>query len=155
MTTNLLDRPMSRREFSAATISALFVGMAVTLIDCGKSGGAYASAGTAPTPVPSGTTPAPAPVGGTAAPTGDAAGVVSDNHGHAAVVTSAQLTAAGAVALNIKGSADHNHVVTLSAAQVSQVAGGAKVTTVSAVTSDADPYYGTIYGEHTHVVVFN
>jgi hypothetical protein len=144
---NLLQRTVSRREFTAASLSALFVGMAVTLIDCG-GGGASSSLVTAPTPIPT----ASGPSTPTPAVSGDKSGAISDNHGHEAVVTSAQLTAAGAVALSIRGSADHDHAVTLSAAQIGQVAGGTRVTAVSATGASTD-----IYGvsAHTHSVVFN
>jgi hypothetical protein len=37
---------------------------------------------------------------------------ISANHGHSAVITGAQLTAGGAVELNIRGTATHAHTVT-------------------------------------------
>ena len=147
---NLLHRSVTRREFTASSISALFVVMAVTMIGCGGSGGA--SAGTAPSPVPAsaGSTPAPAPVG-------DNSGVIADNHGHVAVITSAQLTAGGGVALSIQGTAGHTHTVTLLADQVTQVAKAAKVSVASTVTTAMidDGYYGTTPFTHSHAVVFN
>jgi len=141
---HLLERRVSRREFTAASISALFVGMAVTMIDCGSAGN---GAGMAPSPVPTAGGPAPA---------GDKTGSISDNHGHSAVVTSVQLLAGGGVALNIQGSANHNHTVELSSSQVPQVAAGAKVSQSSSrTTAEIDTGYGPSPVTHDHTVVFN
>lgn len=71
-------------------------------------------------------------------------GVVGTNHGHSAVVTSAQLTAAGALALGIQGSADHPHTVQLTAADVASIAASNRVSKTS--SSDAG---------HDHIVTFN
>ena len=145
---NLLERGVSRRQFTAASISALFVGMAVTLIDCGGSGAASTTV-TAPTPVPTsgGTTPSSG---------GDVTGVISDNHGHSAVVTSAQHLAGGDVVLSIQGTADHTHTVTLTAAQVTQIAAKTTVTVPSSITTAyTDSGYGATPFTHSHVVVFN
>ena len=69
---------------------------------------------------------------------------MSANHGHVATVTSAALQAGGAVSLNIRGSADHDHTVDLTTTEVGQVAGGTRVTKTS--SSDAG---------HVHTVTFN
>jgi hypothetical protein len=139
------SRKLTRREFTSASISALFVGMAVTLTAC-KAGGS-GSAALGPTPVP--------PTNPTQS--GDDVGAVSANHGHSAVVTRAQLLAGGAVSLNIKGSADHEHVVDLTSAQVQQVAAGAKVSAPSSsgTTQVGDGYGGYTPYEHSHTVTFN
>jgi len=71
-------------------------------------------------------------------------GNVSANHGHTATVTSAQLTSSSDVVLNIRGSATHPHTVVISMAELSQIAGGTRVTKTSSV-DDA----------HSHVVTFN
>jgi hypothetical protein len=131
MATRIAGQALTRREFNAASISALFVGMTVCISGCG--GGSSAS----PT----------SPTGGSGTPTtsgGDRTGAVSANHGHVAIVTSAALQAGGAVSLNIKGSADHDHTVDLTQAEVGLVAAGSRVAKTS--SSDAG---------HVHTVTFN
>jgi hypothetical protein len=120
---------LSRREFTAASVMALLAGVTVTISASGCGSG-YS---TAPSPNP---TPTPA--------AGDKSGVVSDNHGHIAVVTAAQITAAGAVSLDIRGNADHTHTVVLSAGEVQQIGAGAKVAKSSSNTLS-----------HDHTVTFN
>jgi hypothetical protein len=143
---HLLARTVTRREFTAASISALFVGMAVTLIDCSGGSSSY---GTAPSPVTASGDPVPAP-------SGSKAGAISDNHGHIATVTSAQLTAGGGVALSIQGSANHDHSLALSASQVAQVAAGVRVSESSSrTTASLDTGYGSSLVTHDHTVVFN
>ena len=125
------NREFSRREFTAASVMALLAGVTVTISGCG---GGYSS--------PSGPTPNPTP---TPAPSaGDKSGVVSDNHGHVATITGAQITAAGAVTLDIHGTADHTHTVVLSAGEVQQIGAGAKVAKSSSNTLS-----------HDHTVTFN
>ena len=113
-------RELTRREFTAASVMALLAGVAVTISGCGDDEG--------PT--------SPAAV--------DRTGVISDNHGHSAVVTAAQITAGGAVSLSIQGAADHNHVVELSMDEVRQVGAGTRVSKQSTTTI-----------EHSHTVTFN
>jgi|CXWL01.1.fsa_nt_gi hypothetical protein len=136
----------SRREFTAASISALFVGMGVTLTGCGGGGGG--NLGTAPSS-------APAPVGPATTPTSstDKSGSVSGNHGHSATITGAQLQASGTVNLNIQGLSDHSHNLVLSADQVRQIAAGAKVSQGTSVGGSAGEYGS--FGEHEHTVAFN
>jgi hypothetical protein len=122
---------ISRREFTAASVMALLAGVTVTISACG--GGSNPGG---PTPIP---TPTPTP-----APSGDKVGVVSANHGHVATVTGAQITAAGAVSLDIHGTADHTHTVELTAAQVQQIGAGTQVAMISSTNSS-----------HDHTVTFN
>jgi hypothetical protein len=125
------NREFSRREFTAASVMALLAGVTVTISGCG---GGYSSP-SGPTPNP---TPTPSPS------TGDKSGVISDNHGHVATITAAQITAAGAVSLDIHGTADHTHTVVLSATEVEQIGAGAKVAKSSSNTLS-----------HDHTVTFN
>jgi hypothetical protein len=69
---------------------------------------------------------------------------VSANHGHVATVTGAQITAGGSVLLDIRGSADHPHTLSLTAAEVAQIGAGARVSKAS--STDAS---------HDHTVTFN
>jgi hypothetical protein len=129
MSSNTKD--LSRREFSVAAALAALSGVVITISSagCGDSS-------SSPSPMP---TPTPAP---TAA--ADKTGTITANHGHTAVITSAQLTAAAEVTLDIRGGADHPHSVALSAAEVSSIAGGQRVSKES--TTDAS---------HSHTVTFN
>lgn len=124
----------SRRDFSVAAALAALSGVAITISSAACGGSSSAS----PSPVP---TPAATP---TPAGSGDKTGTISSNHGHSAVITAAQLTAAGALKLDIKGAADHPHTVELSAAEVTAIAGGAKTSKES--STDAS---------HSHTVTFN
>ena len=107
---------------------ALFAGVAITVTACG--GDDYD--------------------GGPTGPGVDGrAGAVSDNHGHVATVTSVEITAANAVTLQIRGSADHPHTVALSSTEVVQIGGGTRVSKTS--STDASAAFGT----HAHTVTFN
>jgi len=129
------DRPdvatlFDRRQFTNATLLALLSGVTVTIVGCGSSDDS-------PT--------APSGGGGSGSRTGS----VSANHGHNAVITSAQLTAGQGVTLDIRGTADHPHTVVLTMAEVGQVAGGQRVSKVSS----SDP--SASFGLHGHTVIFN
>ena len=78
-------------------------------------------------PAPS---PSPPPGGGGGGG-GDVAGAISGNHGHIAVVTAAQITAANSVNLDIRGTATHPHTVELSAAEVGMIGQQQKVSKTS------------------------
>jgi hypothetical protein len=93
---------------------------------------------------PSSASPQPSggPQPGTGA--GDVSGSISANHGHVATVTAAQITARNSVVLDIRGTADHTHSVELSAEEVSQIGSGQRVSAVSAMEDG-----------HDHTVTFN
>jgi hypothetical protein len=126
-------KTLGRREFTAASAMAVLSGVAITVTGCGGS-----SSPAAPT------TPTPAPTPTPAAPGGDVTGTVGTNHGHTAVITAAQLTAAQEVSLDITGSSSHPHTVDLTAAEVQQIGAGQQVSKES--SNDAS---------HTHTVTFN
>jgi hypothetical protein len=146
MAENSTTRFVTRRDFTATSMTTLFVGMTVWVGGCGGGSGAGYPA-TAPTP-------APAPTPTTTGP-GDSAATIAANHGHAATVTAAQLQASGAVTLNIRGTADHEHTVALSAEQVRQIAAGSRVSQVSSQTDEESDGYGGATPGHAHVVTFN
>jgi hypothetical protein len=123
---------IGRREFSRQAVIAILSAATITIVDCG--GGS--SPAPAPSPQPGG--------GGGGAGQGDVAGAISGNHGHTAVVTGVQITAGNAVALDIRGTANHPHTVNLSAADVGMIGQGRRVSTTSS-TDDG----------HTHTVTFN
>jgi hypothetical protein len=119
---------VTRREFTVEAILAMLAGVAITVSGCGSSSPAAPTQTTTP--------PATAPQ--------DVPGAISDNHGHVATVTSAQITAANAVTLNIQGTATHNHVVSLTNDQVRLI--GARTQVAVQSTNDAG---------HMHTVTFN
>lgn len=122
------ERELSRREFSIEALTALFAGVAITVTACDDDNGGGVIVG------PGG---------------GDRSGSVSANHGHTATVLSVDLNAGNAVTLDIRGTADHPHTVTLTGAQVTQIRDGQRVSTTS--TTDASAQFGT----HLHTVTFN
>lgn len=115
----------SRREFTLASALALLGGVTITVSGCG--GGS-----SSPT----------RPVGG---PIPDVTGAISDNHGHLAVVTGAQMTAGNAIALDIQAEATHPHMVELSAADLGDLRNGRMVSKISS-NGDVDA--------HRHQVTF-
>jgi hypothetical protein len=119
-----LDLRADRREFTLAAMLAMLGGVSITISGCGGKASGL-------------TTPS------TTQPVADKAGAISGNHGHAAVVTSGQLTAANTLALNLQGTATHDHTLELSAAELVQIRDGATVTKECSGTS------------HTHMVTFN
>jgi hypothetical protein len=129
---------LDRREFTARSVLALLSGVVVTVSGCGGSGGGGGgAAGGAGDDGYTPTGPGPVEVNGVS-------GSVSANHGHTATVTDAQLSAGAMVSINIRGDANHNHVVELSADEVSQIAAGQRVVKRS---SNED--------SHFHEVTFN
>ena len=117
-----------RREFALRSILAMLAGVTITISACGDD-----DSPTSPSP-PSG---------------GGRSGTVSANHGHTARITSAELMAANAVVLNIRGSATHPHTVELSAAEIGQISAGQRVSKGSSTDDSPDA------GRHSHVVAFN
>jgi hypothetical protein len=122
---------IGRREFTRQGVIALLSTATITLVDCGGDS----------SPAPS---PSPPPGGGGGGGGGDVSGTISGNHGHTAVITAAQITAADSVSLDIRGTADHPHTVSLTAAEVGMIGSGQRVSTNS--SSDDG---------HTHTVTFN
>jgi len=120
---------ISRREFTLAAAMAVLSGVAISVTGCGGSD--------------SGSPASPSPTGSSSA-TSDKTGAISANHGHTAVIASAQLGASGGITLNIQGSSAHPHTVALSASDLSAIAANQRVSKES--SNDAG---------HTHTVTFN
>ena len=120
---------IGRREFTLEAVLAILSGAVITISGCG--GSSYNS------PSPPTTTMPPA--------TGDKQGTISANHGHVATITGVQLTAGQAiVGLDIRGSANHTHTISLSASEVASIAANQRVSTMS-----------TTNESHDHTVTFN
>ena len=111
---------MNRRTFTVEMAASLLGGAAIMISGCG---------GGSPT--------APLP------PLEDKLGDISSNHGHIALITAAQEGAGGTLDLDIKGTAGHTHMVSLTADEMASIRKGARVVKESSGKS------------HTHTVTFN
>jgi hypothetical protein len=117
---------VTRREFTLEAALAVLAGVTITVSGCGgDSDGNGMPAGPTPT-------------------SGNRVGTISANHGHVAEILAGQLTAGNAIALNIRGSADHPHTVEISQAEMGQIAAGQRVARPSSEEA-----------LHTHTVTFN
>jgi hypothetical protein len=112
---------IDRREFSRQALLAMLAGVTVTIAGCGSEDPA------APT-----------------APVSDKTAVIEGNHGHVATITSAQQMAGGGVRLDIQGTGSHNHVVELTASEVTRVRFGFQVVKQSDMNRN-----------HVHAITFN
>ncbi|HTN48052.1 MAG TPA: hypothetical protein VMK32_01325 [Burkholderiaceae bacterium] len=126
----------SRRLFMANTAGSA---AALALAGCG-GGGSYnsppPSLAAAPPP------PAPPPPAGALS---CGATAISGNHGHAITIPPADVDSTVPMVYSILGTADHNHLVTLSAAQLAQIKSKTAVVVVSTMAGDG----------HTHQVTVN
>ena len=77
-------------------------------------------------------------------PLTDRTAAVTNNHGHVVTITSAQQKAGGNVTLNIQGTGSHDHVLELTAAEVSTIRVGAKVQKDCGMSRS-----------HVHTITFN
>ena len=109
---------MNRREFVGAAAAALFAGIVVQIVGCDSIN----------------------------ASDGSVSGQISENHGHEAVVTKAQLTARSGLTLDIQGTADHTHSLVLTTQDLADIKSGTQVSR----TSSRDGFEN-----HNHVVTFN
>lgn len=130
-------RKIDRREFNQESLVALFSGVAITISGCGGGAGASPAAPTAPV---AGATPPPASPDNSE--TGRR-GLITGNHGHVAVLTSAEFDAAGGAMLDIQGQADHPHMLELTEAELDAIENGRTVSKSS-----------TTGQGHTHTVTF-
>lgn len=73
----------------------------------------------------------PAPTTGGSLSCGASGAAISGNHGHVLQVPVADLDSTVAVVYSIVGTADHDHAVTLSPAQLAQLRAGSTVTVTS------------------------
>jgi hypothetical protein len=115
------DNLVTRREFTLEWALAV-LGAATITISCGGSDD--------PTTTP--TNP------------GDEVGSISANHGHIAIVQSAQLTSPTTITVDIRGNATHPHLIELSSSQLAMMSDNGRVSVVS--TTDEG---------HNHTVTFN
>jgi hypothetical protein len=114
-------RSVTRREFTLEAALAILAGCVIAVTETGCGGSDLA-----PTPNPT-----------------DVTGNISANHGHSAVITSAQITAGNAITLDIRNQADHPHTVAISQADLATLKSRQPVTSTS--STDAS---------HSHSVTF-
>jgi hypothetical protein len=117
------DRLRTRREFTLESALAILSAATITITGCSDNGGSIL---TNPTQ------------------SGDVQGTVSANHGHIAVIRAAQLSSPTSISLDIRGNADHPHIVDLTAAEVTSVGAGGRVSKTSSIDVG-----------HSHAVTFN
>ena len=129
---------LERRRISALAALALLGGPTITVVGCGGGGGSSPAAA----PPPPAATPTPPPAA--SCPTGNACGQVSVDPQHHAEITAAQLSAGGALDLDIRGSASHSHIVSLTADEIVAIRDRRQVVKGSTTTLN-----------HDHTVVFN
>ena len=120
-------KEITRREFSLEAALAILSGVAITVSGCGSSSNPAGASGNPPV-----------------ASNGDHVGAISANHGHSAVITSANIADGKGFELGIRGSATHTHTVTLSDADIAAVGANQQVARVSSSTDG-----------HNHTVTFN
>lgn len=120
---------MGRREFTLEACLAILSGVAITITGsgCGSSNSS-----------PSG----PSNVPPTAS--GDKVGDISNNHGHTATITAAQLSAGNAVTIQLTLGSGHTHSLSLGADQIVAIAANQRVSGQSTTNSG-----------HNHTVTFN
>jgi hypothetical protein len=115
----------TRRTFLGSAAAALFAGVVIQITGCStddKEG----------------------------SPSGSITGSISDNHSHSAVVTKAVLDGGGAVVIDIRGSSNHSHSISLSADDVATLKAGGHVMMNSSIRSES-----TAGDQHRHTVMFN
>lgn len=108
-----------RREFLGAAAAALFAGITITIMGCDDDKSTEPKA-----------------------ETGDVQGVIEENHGHSAILKKAVIDAGGAVTLDIQGSADHNHTLSITADELAGLKRGEMIHKACSKTS------------HSHMVMF-
>ncbi len=121
-------KDLDRREFTRLSLLAMLGGASITIAACGGGGSS-----------PGGPNPPNPPQ------SGDERGEITGNHGHTVTLTSAQMQAGGSVILTLTtGTPEHTHNVELTAAEVTTIRGGGRVSKTSSSEQ-----------EHQHTVIFN
>jgi hypothetical protein len=121
---------IGRREFTLEACLAILSGVAITI-----SASGCGSSSSSPTG-PSGNPPT--------ASNGDKIGDISNNHGHTATITAAQLSAGNAITVQLTLGSGHTHSLAVSANEIASIAANQRVSGVSSTNSG-----------HNHTVTFN
>jgi hypothetical protein len=115
---------IDRREFTLKSALAVLAGATITISGCGDDN----------------------PTGPTLLPAVDTPGTISNNHGHAATITAAQMSAGGAVTLRIQASSNHDHTVEIAATDITQLRTPNHQPVVKTSSTDF---------QHSHTVTFS
>jgi putative copper export protein len=115
------DDLLSRRAFTVESVLAILATATITITGCG--GGIDL---------------------GPSAPAGSREGVVSNNHGHRAIVEAAQLSANSTVTIDMRFRATHNHTLVLTPLELASISENGHIVKIS--SSDEG---------HNHTVTFN
>jgi hypothetical protein len=81
---------------------------------------------------------------GPSPPAGAREGVVSDNHGHRAIVEPAQLNSASTITIDLRHRATHNHELALTPLELASISENGRIVKISSTTEG-----------HNHTVTFN
>lgn len=117
---------VTRKEFLVQVVQLASGGVLLTLGGCGGGGGGGSGYSASPAPSPS---PSPSPSPGQSC--GSTGTAIVGNHGHVLTIPAADLNSAVNMTYNIQGTADHNHTVTFTPAQLAQLKAGTAVTVTS------------------------
>ena len=115
------DHLLSRRAFTVGSVLAILATATITMTGCDGE-------------VDLGPSP----------PAGAREGVVSANHGHRAIVESAQLNANSSITIDMRFQATHNHTLMLTPLELASISENGRVVKTSS-TDDG----------HSHSVTFN
>jgi hypothetical protein len=115
------EQLLSRRAFTVESVLAILATATITITGCDGS-----------------TDLGPSP------PAGAREGVVSNNHGHRAIVESAQLNSINTVTIDMRFRATHNHELTLTPLELASISENGRLVKTSTTTDG-----------HSHTVTFN
>ena len=115
------DHLLSRRAFTVESVMAILAAATITITGC--DGGSDLG---------------PSP------PAGSREGVVSNNHGHRAIVDAVQLNSNTAITVDMRYQATHNHELTLTPLELASISENGHVVKTSSTTDG-----------HNHTVTFN
>lgn len=115
-----VENLLTRRAFTLESIMAILAAATITIAGCSEADL------------------------GPSAPPGDKEGVVSNNHGHRAIVTAVQLNSPNTVTVDMRFRATHNHTLMLTATELAVIAENGQVIKTSSTDEG-----------HNHMVTFN
>jgi hypothetical protein len=115
------DHLLSRRAFTVQSVLAMLATATITMAGCD-----------------SGSDIGPSP------PAGAREGVISNNHGHRAIVDAAQLNSNTTITIDMRYQATHNHELVLSPLELASISENGRVVKPSSTTEG-----------HSHTVTFN
>jgi hypothetical protein len=114
------DHRLSRRAFTVESALAILATATITITGC--DGGDL----------------------GPSPPAGAREGVISDNHGHRAIVESAQLNSNSTITIDLRHRATHNHELTLTPLELASISENGRIVKISSTAEG-----------HNHTVTFN